>query len=139
MALLIIPTTTYNESGGGGSGSAEGHSHLNSATLNKLSTDSNGNLCFNGKVVGVIPIEKYYSITLNQNHIQQKFFPLPDDCDASQAITLSLNGISLPRGVFWEVNEQKTPEPDLIAWNGLELQSLAQSGDTIIVSFYLKS
>lgn len=137
MPLMIIPAATYYSSGV--SSSADGHSHLNSATLNKLSTDSNGNLCFNGKAVSVIPVEKSYCLTLNQNHIQQKFFPLPDDCDASQAITLSLNGISLPRGAFWEVNEQNYPNPDLIAWNGLELQHLAQSGDTIIVSFYLKS
>lgn len=137
MPLMIIPAATYYSSGV--SSSADGHSHLNSATLNKLSTDSNGNLCFNGKVVGVIPVEKSYSITLNQNHILQKSLPLPDDCDSSQAITLSLNGISLPRGTFWEVSEQNYPEPDLISWNGLELQHLAQSGDTLIVSFYSKS
>lgn len=138
MPLMIIPAATYYGNSGGGS-STDGHSHLNSATLNKLSTDSNGNLCFNGKAVSVIPVEKSYCLTLNQNHIQQKSFPLPDDCDSSQAITLSLNGISLPRGAFWEVKEQNYPNPDFIAWNGLELQSLAQSGDTIIVSFYKNS
>lgn len=135
MPLMIIPAATYYGNSGGGS-STDGHSHLNSATLNKLSTDSNGNLCFNGKAVSVIPVEKSYCLTLNQNHIQQKFFTLPDDCDASQAITLSLNGIALAKGDFWEVVEKSYPQLDLIAWNGLELQSLAQLGDSIIISYY---
>ena len=138
MALLIISTNTYNESGGGGSGSVDGHSHLNSATLNKLSTDSNGNLCFNGKIVGEKVIETDINFILDENIIAQNSVTLPHDCDVSRAITVSLNGISLPRGNFWEVSEQNYPEPDLIAWNGLELQSLAQIGDTLLVSYYKK-
>ena len=138
MALMIIPAATYY-SGAGSGAAADGHSHSNLATLNKLSTNANGNLTFNGKVVGEAPIESVFSVTLNQQHLSQKFIELPNDCDASQAITLSLNGIALAKGDFWEVSDQNYPQPDLIAWNGLELQHLAQSGDTIIVSFYKKS
>lgn len=135
MALMIIPAATYY-SGAGSGAAADGHSHSNLATLNKLSINANGNLTFNGKVVGEAPIESVFSVTLNQQHLSQKFIELPNDCDSSQAITLSLNGIALAKGDFWEVVEKSYPQSDLIAWNGLELQQLAQLGDSIIISFY---
>lgn len=110
----------------------------NSDTLRKLSTDSNGNLCFNGHVIASTSIETTYNLILTDIQVQQNFFALPDDCDPSQAITLSLNGISFPRGDFWEVIEKSYPEYDLISWVGLELQHLVQVGDSVFISYYKK-
>lgn len=127
--ILVYPSTVSDSTA----------SLPNSDTLRKFSTDSNGNLCFNGHVIGSTSTETTYNIILTDSQVQQKSFALPDDCDTSKAITLSLNGISFPRGDFWEVVEHSYPELDLIAWNGLELQSLAQVGDSILISYYKKS
>ena len=81
-------------------------------------------------------IEAVLNVTLNQQHISQCSVLLPHDCDPSRAVTLSLNGISLPRGDFWEVTEQNYPDFDFISWRGLELQLLAQLNDILIISYY---
>ena len=137
MAVRIITAAAIAEASGA-TASADGHSHSNSATLNKLSTDSSGNLCFNGKIVGEKAIETACNITLNNSHISQKFISLPDDCDTSRAITLSLNGVSFAQGDFWEVRENVTSLTDIIAWNGLGLEQLAQTGYKVIISYYKK-
>lgn len=134
MAVMIIPAASL--SGGGSSHSSGGHSHSNSATLNRLSTDSNGNLCFNGKIVGEKAIETAYDVTITPAVVQQKFIPLPADCDTSRIITFSLNGVSFPMGDFWEVNENVTDNTDYISWDGLALQNIIQAGDNVLISYY---
>ena len=135
MPVIIVPANTFS----GGSSGAEGHSHSNSATLNKLSTDVKGNLCFNGKIVGETSIETACNITLTDTQVQQKFFALPDDCDSSKVLTLSLNGVSFAQGDFWEVRENvNSSNTDLVAWDGLGLEHIAQAGDKVIISYYKK-
>ena len=77
-------------------------------------------------------VEAVLNVSVNQQILEQCYVPLPYPCDLSQAITLSLNGIALPRGSFWEVNHDTSS----IAWSGLELQLLVQLGDSIIISYY---
>lgn len=110
-----------------------GHSHSNLETLDKLSTDSKGNLLFNGKLVGDTTYETAYSITLTETHVAQKYVVLPADCDTSKAITLSLNGLDFPRGEAWDL--KKTGHA-IIVWDGLELENFVQVGDTILISHY---
>ena len=81
-------------------------------------------------------VETVLNLTLNQMILEQCYVPLPYPCDFSQAVTLSLNGIALPRGSFWEVIHDDTLNSDSIAWLGLELQLLAQLGDSFIISYY---
>ena len=81
-------------------------------------------------------VEAVLNVTLNQLILEQCSIPLPYPCDLSQAVTLSLNGIALPRGSFWEVIHDDSLNSDAIAWTGLELQQLAQFGDSIIISYY---
>lgn len=139
MPLMIVPASAYYGYGGGSGTSADGHSHLNSATLNKLSTDANGNLCFNGKIVGEKAIETALNITLTDTQVQQKFIALPDDCDTSRIITFALNGVSFPKNNFWEVRENvNSSTNDLIAWGGLGLDGLVQIGDNVLISYYKK-
>ena len=134
MPIIIFPAA--NISGGGGSSSSGGHSHPNSATLNRLSTDANGNLCFNGKIVGEKAIETAYDVTVTDAIVQQKFFPLPADCDTTRIITLALNGVAFAQGDFWEVRENVTSTTDFISWDGLSLQNLIQAGDNVLISYY---
>lgn len=132
MPLIL----TWNNSGGSSGGNADTSELANLSTLKKLSTTSDGKLAFNGKLVNT-PQEQeltHYE-TLQKN---QKFIELPNDCDTTQAITLSLNGVSLQEGIFWEVREKDNPEKDLIAWDGLELDDLAQEGDRIMITYYRK-
>lgn len=135
MPVMIIPVSTFS----GGGASADGHTHSNTATLNKLSTNSSGKLCFNGQVVGEKAIETDCNIMLTANQVQQKFIALPDDCDTSRVITLSLNGVAFPRGDAWEVKENvNSSTNDLITWEGLGLDGLVQTGDNVLISYYKK-
>ena len=137
MPVMIIPASTFYGSSGGAS--ADGHTHSNTATLNKLSTNSSGKLCFNGQVVGEKAIETACNITLTASQVQQKFIALPDDCDTSRVITLSLNGVAFPKGDAWEVSENvNSSTTDLITWQGLGLDGLVQVGDTVLISYYKK-
>ncbi len=136
MTLILFPPASFYGSGGS-SASSDGHSHSNINTLNKLSTDNNGKLCFNGIVVGEKSIETAYNITLKALDISRKYIQLPEDCDTSRIITLALNGVSLPQGDFWEVNENvNSSNIDFIAWNGLGLDGLIRAGDTFLISYY---
>jgi hypothetical protein len=81
-------------------------------------------------------VESVLNVTVNQEILSQCSVQLPHDCDSSRAVTLSLNGIALPQHSFWEVIDQSYPNPDLIAWTGLELQHLAQLDDYLIISYY---
>ncbi|MBR1436965.1 MAG: hypothetical protein IJ587_11780 [Synergistaceae bacterium] len=136
MSVIIFPPANY-DTGSGSSG--EGHTHSNSATLNKLSTDTNGNLCFNGKTVGEKAIETALNITLTASHIAKKAVELPDDCDTSRIVTLSLNGVSMPQGDSWSVSENvNNTNTDFISWNGLSLENIAQVGDKVLISYYKK-
>ena len=132
MGIIFVPQKNLY----GGSSNGGGEIFSNSATLKKLSTDASGNLTFNGKAVGTSSIETAYNLTITNQQITQKFIELPEDCDTSRIITLSLNGLALERGEFWEVIEKDAPEKDLIAWNGLELENYAQVGDKILISYY---
>jgi len=114
----------------------------NAETLGKFSENENGELVFNGKIVGSgnenntsKALEVTHYVTLQKN---QKFIELPGDCDISQAIVLTLNGIVINQGDFWTVIEKTYPEKDLISWEGLELETLAQEGDSVLITYYKK-
>ena len=139
MPLIIVPADTLPNSSSGGGSSSDGHSHSNITTLNKLYTDNNGNLCFNGKIVGENAIETACNFTLTEAQVSQKFIALPHDCDTSRVITLSLNGVAFARGDCWEVDENVNyTNNDFIAWNGLGLEHFAQVGDLVLITYYKK-
>ena len=136
MSVIIIPAARFHGTDTGGE-TAEGHSHTNFNTLNKLSTDTLGNLCFNGKIVGEKAVETACYFTLTDELVRQKFITLPHDCDTSRVITLSLNGVAMPQGDFWEVRENvNSSTADLIVWNGLGLDNIIRAGDKIFISYY---
>lgn len=132
MGLIIIPKSTY-DSGGGGSSDLP-----NAKTLAKFSVDNDGNLLFDGKIISTGSVEVPFNVTLSKQLISQKFIELPNDCDTSQIITLSIQGIQMQQGADWEVINQTWPNKDKIAWEGLGLETLAQVGDKIQISYYRK-
>ena len=132
MAVVIVPRATFYGSSSGEGGQA----FANSATLSKLSTDTNGNLAFNGKAVGEKSIEVAYSSILSDENISACSIDLPEDCDSSRSITLALQGISTQQGVDWDVIEHDFPQPDVIGWRGLGLQAVAQQGDSVVITYY---
>lgn len=81
-------------------------------------------------------VEAVLNVIINQDILARCAVQLPHDCDTARAVTLSLNGIALPQHSFWEVVDKSYPDYDLIAWNGLELQHLAQLDDCLIISYY---
>ncbi len=131
MAVIIFPPATYSSEG-------SGESFANASTLSKLGTDANGNLSFNGKTVAERSIEVSYNITCSKSQISQKFIAIPNDCDFTRAITLSLNGVVFTRGDFWEVSEKNYPDLDAIVWAGLGLDGFIQVGDKVAISYYKK-
>ena len=114
------------------------HTHNNSDILNALSQDENGSLLFNGTSITEHIVEAAHILTLSATQVEQKIIALPDDCDSSRVVTLSLNGVALPRGEFWEVDEREYPKQDLISWEALALENLAQAGDKVIITYYKK-
>lgn len=144
MAVIYVPfpITENTGSSGGGSGSGEsGHSHENLNLLNSLKVDSSGRLTFNGVVIGEKAIEKSYLVTLTTQHIADKFIELPEDCDTSRAITMSLEGVNQVAGDDWEIVERAWPEKDLLSWSGLSLDRdrLARAGDRVSITYYARS
>ena len=107
------------------------YSPSNSGTLSKLSTDTSGNLLFDGKIIASNSIETGQKFIITPQEIAQKFIELPEDCDTSRIITLALNGLSLEQGEYWDVQAK-----NLITWSGLELERLIQPGDKILISYY---
>lgn len=133
MSIMIVPPSMFGATSGGssGGGSSSSTEFANASTLKKLSTDENGNLTFNGKVIAEKSIEIGYNVTLEKN---QSTIELPDDCDTSRAITVSLNGILLQEGEFWEVVEKSYPVKDFITLKGLDYQAK----DKIFITYYRK-
>ena len=134
MGLILVYPNAF--SGGASSGAtADGHSHSNIATLNKLSTDNNGNLTFNGKTL--YPASSV-EVVFNTTTTNLKFIELPDDCDTSRAVTFSIEGISARLGSDWRIIEHESPENDVISWDGLGLDGIVQPGDNVSITYYKK-
>ena len=130
-----MPLILYSQETSGG---GEGTSFPNEATLLKLGTSSDGKLTFNGKKVNDASQEVPYDVSITNDIISRKFIELPDDCDTSQIITLSIQGVLTTRGTDWEVSEKDWPDKDLIVWAGLGLENFVRSGDLISISYYKK-
>ncbi|MBR0186899.1 MAG: hypothetical protein IJQ24_12805 [Synergistaceae bacterium] len=100
MPVILFPRSSF-----GGSSSGEGQVFTNAATLAKLSTDSSGNLTFNGKPVGEKSVEVSLNLTLSDENIRSCSIELPNDCDPSRSISLALQGISAQQGKDWTILE----------------------------------
>ena len=137
MAIMLIPTVSYYN-GVPGNVSGSGHSHSNLATLSKLSINTDGQICFDGKIIGEKAVEVAYSAMLSANNISQCSISLPHDCDTSRSITFALQGIAAFKDVDWQIRENNYPELDVISWQGLGLESVAQEGDTVLITYYKK-
>lgn len=134
MAIIIFPLSSFASAS-----SSEVQTFSNYSTLAKLATDNSGNLTFNGKSVASSASEIAYNSVLSAQNITEASIALPHDCDTSQSITLSLQGLAFFQGSDWKLIEHSYPELDVISWKGLGLQSVAQSGDNILITYYKKS
>ena len=138
MTIMIRPTAVYS-SESSASVSAANHSDSNINVLNKLSIDPNGNLCFDGQNIAANSVETSYSVILSDQNIAHCSLELPYDCDTSKAITFSLQGLSFTQGKDWKLIEHTAPVLDVISWENLALQSIAQQGDLVSITYYKKS
>ena len=132
MPLVIFPRRLYMSD----ASSQDSLSNIN--TLRKLDTDTQGNLTFNGKTIAEKSIEVSYDLSVTKKLIKQKFIELPEDCDTSRTISLSLQGVMMQRGFDWNVIEHDWPDKDLISWDSLNLENTIQSGDKVSISYYKK-
>ena len=121
---LIIVTPMAASSGG----------ITNMETLNKISTDANGNLVFNGKTIPENYVEAVFNATLTAQHTSQKYIEMPENCDTSRAITVNIQGISVVKDSDFEIIERNNRV--LISWNELGLESIARTGDKIQITYY---
>ena len=134
MATIIFPRSSFTAASSG-----SGQTFANYSTLSKLATDSSGNLTFNGKSVASTSSEVAYTAVLSPQNISVAAIALPNDCDTSQSITVSLQGLAFFQGADWQIIEHTYPELDLISWQGLGLHNVAQPGDNILITYYKKS
>ncbi len=133
MSLIIV-----SQSSSSGSSSSDGHNHTNLALLNRFTIDSNGNLLFNGAIVGEKAIEVIYEKTLTAQDILNKYLELPEDCDADRAITLILESIPQRINEDWRVIIKEQPDKDSISWSGLAMEDIVQAGDKVSITYYKK-
>ena len=138
MAVRITPANIYAAKSTA-STSTNTHSHNNLGILNKLSTDVQGNLSFNGKIIAENSVETSYCTTLSAQNISTHSLELPYDCDTSRAITLTLQGLSFVQGRDWRLIEHIAPVLDVISWENLALQAIVQQGDSVSITYYKKS
>ena len=138
MPIIITPAAVFS-SGSSASSPTGTHSHNNISVLDKLTTDAQGNLSFGGKSIAELSVETSYSTTLSAQNISSHSLQLPHDCDTSKAITLSLQGLSFIQGKDWQLIENNAPVLDVISWEKLALQDIAQQGDLVSITYYKKS
>ena len=138
MPIIITPAAVYS-SGSSDSSPTSTHSHSNLNVLNKLTLDAQGSLSFDGKSITEITVETSYSTTLSAQNISSHSLQLPHDCDTSKAITFSLQGLSFIQGKDWQLIENNAPALDVISWENLALQAIAQQGDLVSITYYKKS
>ena len=138
MTIMIRPVAIYS-SESSDFVSATNHSHSNINALNKLSIDTNGNLCFDGQCIVNNSVETSYSVILSEQNIAHCSLELPYDCDTVKAITLTLQGLSFVQGKDWELIEHTAPVFDVISWKHLALQTIVQQGDLVSITYYKKS
>ena len=132
MPITIFTPAFYRSAG-------DNSSFSNSDTLSRLSSDSQGNLTFNGKTLGEKSTEVAYNVCLSALNISQCSIPLPNDCDASRSISLALQGILTLKGIDWDIYENEFPDFDIISWKGLGLEFIAQEGDAVFITYYKKN
>ncbi len=133
MGVIIVPRGDNS-----GSGGTADHSHTNLALLNSLKVDASGHFIVNNQIIGEQAIEVNYELTLTQSQVSNKCIELPFDCDAQRAITLTLASVPQIREIDWEVIEHEYPQPDLISWDSLQLEQIAQVGDKVNITYYKK-
>ena len=124
--------------GGGGSGGGADHTHGNLASLNALRVDGGGELLVNGAPVGERAVEVAFEAVLSAADVANKYLELPEDCDASRALTVVLESLPQRMGEDWQVIENVDPVKDRISWAGLGMERLAQAGDRVSVNYYKK-
>ena len=131
MPITIFIPALYRSAG-------DNFSFSNSDTLSRLSSDSQGNLTFNGKTVGEKSTEVAYNVCLSALNISQCSIPLPNDCDTSRSITLALQGIFAQKDIDWDICENDFPQLDFISWKGRGLEFIAREGDAVFITYYKK-
>lgn len=84
-------------------------------------------------------IEVNYNTTLTQENITNRYLELPEDCEVSRAITVTLENLPQIRNEDWVVIENVNPEKDRISWAGFDMERYVEVGDIVSVTYYKKA
>lgn len=115
------------------------HYHENMRLLNALTINSLHELCVNGVPVAESAIETDIDYIITQEDIDNKYVELPEDCDGSRPIVVTLSSVRLMQSIDYKIVMNKWPEKDKISWEDLELDSLIQVDDPMCITYYRKN
>ena len=117
------------------------HWHQNMQLLEALSINELNQLCIDGKPIEADYIEVDRDIIITDEDINNKYIELPDDCDDSnnRPIVVTVESSVMAIGIDYRVIINEDPIKDRIDWNGLGLEDVLQSGDTICITYYKKN
>ena len=119
--------------------SGYGHYHENMQLLESLSINELNQLCINGKPIEADYTEVDQDFIITQDTINNKYIELPDDCDTTRSITVTLLSQVMVLGVDYIIESNEEPIKDKIVWDGLGLEDVLQIDDTLCVIYYKKN
>ena len=119
--------------------SGYGHYHDNMQLLESLSINELNQLCINGKPIEADYTEVDQDFIITEEILNNKYIELPDDCDTSRSIIVTLSSQILVLGVDYKVIANEYPIKDKIDWNELGLEDVLQLDDTLCIIYYKKN
>ena len=119
--------------------SGYGHYHDNMQLLESLSINELNQLCINGKPIETDYTEVDQDFIITKEILNNKYIELPDDCDTSRSIIVTLSSQVLVLGVDYKVITNEYPIKDKIDWNTLGLEDVLQLDDTLCIIYYKKN
>ena len=119
--------------------SGYGHYHDNMQLLESLSINELNQLCINGKPIEADYTEVDQDFIITEEILNNKYIELPDDCDTSRSIIVTLSSQILVLGVDYKVIANEYPIKDKIDWNELGLEDILQLDDTLCIIYYKKN
>ena len=115
------------------------HYHENLRLLNALSINELYELCINGISVAESSIETDIDYIITQKDIDRKYVELPNDCDGSRPIVVTLANVRMMQGIDYQIVLNKWPIRDQVNWNELDLDNVIQVDDPMCITYYKKN
>ena len=121
------------------SSSGYDHYHENLRLLNALSINELYELCINGISVAESSIETDIDYIITQEDIDNKYVELPEDCDGSRPIVVTLANVRMMQSIDYQIVLNKWPIKDQVNWENLNLDNVIQVDDPMCITYYKKN